>query len=300
MIEQTILTNLIKNEDYVRKVLPYVKPEYFTDLIERTIFKNVLEYFEKYNQPPPVEAISLSFDDSSDFTEDQYAEAKTALSTIDSGNDLPNMEWLLDETEKWCSDRAIYNAIMESIKVIDGKSDKSRGALPGILSDALSVSFDPHIGHDFIDDAEDRWKYYNQKEIKLPFDLETFNAITKGGLSKKTLNIALAGTGVGKSMFMCHCAAANLRDNKNVLYITLEMAEEKIAERIDANLMGLTIDDVHLLPEDVYEKKINRIKENHKGKIVIKEYPTTGASTNHFRYLLNELKIKKNLSLIHI
>tara|TARA_R110002073_G_scaffold1678_1_gene11780 strand:- start:1533 stop:2900 length:1368 start_codon:yes stop_codon:yes gene_type:complete len=294
MIEQTILTNLIKNEDYVRKVLPYVKPEYFTDLIERTIFKNVLEYFEKYNQPPPVEAISLSFDDSSDFTEDQYAEAKTALSTIDSGNDLPNMEWLLDETEKWCSDRAIYNAIMESIKVIDGKSDKSRGALPGILSDALSVSFDPHIGHDFIDDAEDRWKYYNQKEIKLPFDLETFNAITKGGLSKKTLNIALAGTGVGKSMFMCHCAAANLRDNKNVLYITLEMAEEKIAERIDANLMGLTIDDVHLLPEDVYEKKINRIKENHKGKIVIKEYPTTGASTNHFRYLLNELKIKKN------
>ena len=293
MIETTILTNLINNEEYFRKVLPYVKDEYFQDHVDRSIYNEIVGYFEKYNKRPPIEAIKISLEDASNLSEDQYSQASTSLSNMGSTPD-DNLEWLLDETEKWCSDRAIYNAIMESIKVIDGKSDKSKGALPGILSDALSVSFDPHIGHDFIDDSEERWEYYHQKEIKLPFDLEIFNAITKGGLSKKTLNIALAGTGVGKSMFMCHCAAANLRDSKNVLYITMEMAEEKIAERIDANLMGMTIDDVHLLPQDIYEKKINRLKENYKGKIVIKEYPTTGASTNHFRYLLNELKIKKN------
>jgi archaellum biogenesis ATPase FlaH len=183
---------------------------------------------------------------------------------------------------------------MESISVIDGKSSKSRGALPGILTDALAVSFDPHVGHDFIEDAEDRWEFYHQKEIKLPFDIDLLNDVTKGGLSKKTLNVVLAGTGVGKSMFMCHCAAGNLRDNKNVLYVTLEMAEEKIAERIDANLMGLTIDEVHELSKEVYEKKITRLKNNYLGKIVIKEYPTTGANVNHLRYLLNELKIKKS------
>ena len=295
MIETTILTNLINNEEYIRKVLPYVKEEYFQDHVDRSIYNEIVGYFEKYNKRPPIEAIKISLEDASNLSEDQYSQASASLSNMGSTPD-DNLEWLLDETEKWCSDRAIYNAIMESIKVIDGKSDKSKGALPGILSDALSVSFDPHIGHDFIDDSEERWEYYHQKEIKLPFDLEIFNAITKGGLSKKTLNIALAGTGVGKSMFMCHCAAANLRDHKNVLYITLEMAEERIAERIDANLMGVTMDELHTYEKETYEKKINRIKDNHKGKIIIKEYPTTGAGSNHFRHLIQELKVKKNFT----
>tara|TARA_R110000765_G_scaffold94656_4_gene178443 strand:+ start:437 stop:1561 length:1125 start_codon:yes stop_codon:yes gene_type:complete len=205
-----------------------------------------------------------------------------------------DMEWLTVETEKFCQDKAVYNAIMESITIIDGKSDKGRGALPSILSDALAISFDPHIGHDFLDDAEARYEYYHQTEIKIPFDIDLLNDISKGGLSKKTLNVVLAGTGVGKSMFMCHCAAGNLRDNKNVLYITLEMAEERIAERIDANLMGVTIDEVRAMEEEVFNKKIGRMRDNHKGKIVIKEYPTTGAGANHFRFLLQELKVKKN------
>jgi len=293
MIEQTILNNLIQNEEYVRKVIPYLKAEYFHDYSDRFIFKGIVEYFEKYNKPPTVEAIRIASQDAEDLSETQYESVSSQLSGY-SNDDNSNIEWLLDQTEQFCQDKAIYNAIMESISVIDGKSDKGRGALPTILSDALSVSFDPHIGHDFLDDAEHRWEYYHRKEVKVSFDIDLLNDITKGGLSKKTLNIALAGTGVGKSMFMCHCAAANLRDNKNVLYITLEMAEERIAERIDANLMGVTIDEVHMFPQDVYDKKINRMRQNHKGKIVIKEYPTTGAGANHFRYLLNELKIKRN------
>ena len=292
MIEQTILTNLIHNEEYVRKVLPYIKKEYFQDYIDRSIFESIEQHFTKYNACPSIDALRLDAGNNGNYTEDQYKAVGELLSSLQPTRET--FEWLLDQTETFCKDKAIYNAIMESISVIDGKSSKSRGALPGILTDALAVSFDPHVGHDFIEDAEDRWEFYHQKEIKLPFDIDLLNDVTKGGLSKKTLNVVLAGTGVGKSMFMCHCAAGNLRDNKNVLYVTLEMAEEKIAERIDANLMGLTIDEVHELSKEVYEKKITRLKNNYLGKIVIKEYPTTGANVNHLRYLLNELKIKKS------
>ena len=292
MIEQTILTNLIHNEDYVRKVIPYLKPEYFHDVVDRSVFALIVNYFDRYNTPPSIEALSVDLSNTDNLSEDQF---KTADELI--GKLIPSdstIEWLTDETEKFCQDKAIYNAIMESISVIDGKSDKGKGALPSILSDALSISFDPHIGHDFLDDAEERWEYYHQTEIKIPFDIDLLNQVSNGGLSKKTLNIILAGTGVGKSMFMCHCAANNLRNSKNVLYITLEMAEERIAERIDANLMGVTIDEVRGYEKEVYDKKIARLRENYKGKVVIKEYPTTGAGANHFRFLLQELKVKKN------
>ena len=292
LIEQTILTNLIHNEEYVRKVLPFIKKEYFQDYIDRSIYESIYKHFEKYNACPTIDALKIEINNSGSFTEDQYKAADELLSSLKPTEDTS--EWLLDQTETFCKDKAIYNAIMESISVIDGKGSKSRGALPGILTDALAVSFDPHVGHDFIENAPERWDFYHRKEIKVPFDIDLLNEATKGGLSKKTLNIAMAGTGVGKSMFMCHCASANLRDNKNVLYVTMEMAEEKIAERIDANLMGMSIDEVHELPEDVYEKKIARLKTNYMGKIVVKEYPTTGANVNHIRYLLNELKIKKS------
>ena len=208
-------------------------------------------------------------------------------------NDV-DIDWLVDETEKFCQHQAIYNAIMESIQILDGKTKTPKGSIPNLLTDALSVSFDPHIGHDFIEDADSRFEYYHRKEHKLPFSLEYFNRITKGGLSKKTLNICLAGTGVGKSLFMCHCAAANMLDGNNVLYITMEMAEEKIAERIDANLMGITLDELSVLPKEAYDKKLNRIKDKTTGQIIVKEYPTAGAGSNHFRHLLNELKIKRN------
>ena len=292
MMEQTILTNLIHNEDYVRKVIPYLKTEYFHDVVDRSVFALIVKYFDKYNTPPSIEALSVDLSNTDNLSEEQF---KTADELIDKL--IPSdtaIEWLTDETEKFCQEKAVYNAIMESISVIDGKSDKGRGALPTILSDALSISFDPHIGHDFLDDAEERWEYYHKTEIKVPFDIDLLNEVSNGGLSKKTLNIILAGTGVGKSMFMCHCAAGNLRNSKNVLYITLEMAEERIAERIDANLMGVTIDEVRGYEKDVYDKKIARLRENYKGKIVIKEYPTTGAGANHFRFLLQELKVKKN------
>ena len=294
MIEKTILSNLIQNEEYIRKVVPYLKPEYFHDYTDRKIFSLVFEYFEKYNRSPSGPAVLIDLSNADDLTEEQHTSAKNIIEQLEEPAE--QMDWLLDHTEKFCQDKAIYNAIMESIQVIDGKSDKGKGALPTILADALAVNFDPHIGHDLIEDADARYEWYHQKEEKVKFDLDLFNEITDGGLSNKTLNIALAGTGVGKSMFMCHCAAANLRDHKNVLYITLEMAEERIAERIDANLMGVTMDELHTYEKETYEKKINRIKDNHKGKIIIKEYPTTGAGSNHFRHLIQELKVKKNFT----
>ena len=294
MIEKTILSNLIQNEEYIRKVVPYLKPEYFHDYTDRKIFSLVFEYFEKYNRSPSGPAVLIDLSNADDLTEEQHTSAKNIIEQLEEPAE--QMDWLLDQTEKFCQDKAIYNAIMESIQVIDGKSDKGKGALPTILADALAVNFDPHIGHDLIEDADARYEWYHQKEEKVKFDLDLFNEITDGGLSNKTLNIALAGTGVGKSMFMCHCAAANLRDHKNVLYITLEMAEERIAERIDANLMGVTMDELHTYEKETYEKKINRIKDNHKGKIIIKEYPTTGAGSNHFRHLIQELKVKKNFT----
>ena len=291
MIEQTILSNLTLNEEYTRKVIPYLKPEYFHDYTERSVFGLITKYFDKYNRVPDNSALLVELSNADGLSDDQHSSAQEFINKFGTSSDE---EWLIDETEKFCQDKAIYNAIMESISVIDGKSDKGKGALPSILQDALAVNFDPHIGHDFLDDADARWDYYHQVEDKVGFDVDLLNEVTNGGLSKKTLNIVLAGTGVGKSMFMCHCAAGNLRDNKNVLYITLEMAEERIAERIDANLMGVTIDEVRSFEKDIYDKKINRLRENYKGKIVIKEYPTTGAGSNHFRYILQELKVKKN------
>lgn len=291
MIEQTILSNLTLNDEYTRKVIPYLKSDYFHDLTERSVFKLITTYFDKYNRVPDKPALLVELSNLDGLSEEQHSAATTIINGF---GDASDEEWLVDETEKFCQDKAIYNAIMESISVIDGKSDKGKGALPSILQDALAVNFDPHIGHDFLEDAEARWDYYHQVEDKVGFDIDLLNEVTNGGLSRKTLNIVLAGTGVGKSMFMCHCAAGNLRDNKNVLYITLEMAEERIAERIDANLMGVTIDEVKGYEKEIYDKKINRLRENYKGKIVIKEYPTTGAGSNHFRYILQELKVKKN------
>ena len=291
-MEQAILTNLIHSDDYVRKVIPYLKSEYFHDVVERSVYVLIVKYFNKYNVSPSIEALSVDLSNVDTLSEEQFKTAGELIDKLIPSNTA--IEWLTDETEKFCQEKSVYNAIMESISIIDGKSDKGKGALPTILSDALSISFDPHIGHDFLDDAEERWEYYHRAEIKIPFDLDLLNEVSNGGLSKKTLNVVLAGTGVGKSMFMCHCAAGNLRDSKNVLYITLEMAEERIAERIDANLMGITIDEVRGYEKDIYDKKIARLRENYKGKIVIKEYPTTGAGANHFRFLLQELKIKKN------
>ena len=292
MIEQKIIEGLFVDEDYLRKVVPYLEETYFRDFNEKTIFNLVTEYVEKYNRCPNVESLKVDLSNRTDLSEDQHLECSKYLSGIVPSN--IDIEWLVNETEKFCQNQAIYIAIMESIQILDGKTKTSKGAIPNLLTDALSVSFDPHIGHDFIEDADERYEYYHKKEHKLPFNLEYFNKITKGGLSKKTLNICLAGTGVGKSLFMCHCAASNMIDGKNVLYVTMEMAEEKIAERIDANLMGITLDELAVLPKDGYDKKLNRIKDKTTGRIVIKEYPTAGAGVNHFRHLLNELKIKRN------
>jgi len=292
LIEKLILSNLIHNEDYVRKVLPYIKAEYFPDFSERTTLNCIVEFFDKYNKPPTKEALNVMLSDFDKFSEDHYKGAVDMVQSFEPSDD--SIEWLVDQTEKFCQDKAVYNAIMDSIQILEGKSKNDKGSIPDLLHQALGVSFDAHIGHDYIEDADARFDFYHRKEIKTKFDLDKLNDITKGGLSNKTLNVALAGTGVGKSLFMCHCAAANLRDNKNVLYITLEMSEERIAERIDANLMGITLDELQEIPKDSFEKKINRVKNNFKGRVKIKEYPTTGAGANHFRHLLNELKIKQN------
>ena len=292
MITQKILQGLIDSDDFVRTAKPYLKDEYFKDHSEKVIFNLINNYIDKYNKPPNIESIKVDLDNSKDLSEDQHSTISKYVQGMVPGN--TDIDWLVDETEKFCQHQAIYNAIMESIQILDGKTKTQKGSIPTLLTDALSVTFDPHIGHDFIEDADSRFEYYHRKEYKLPFNLEYFNRITKGGLSKKTLNICLAGTGVGKSLFMCHCAAANMLDGKNVLYITMEMAEEKIAERIDANLMGITMDELSILPKEAYDKKLNRIKDKTTGQIIVKEYPTAGAGSNHFRHLLNELKIKRN------
>jgi replicative DNA helicase len=293
MITQKILEGLINSDDFVRTAKPYIKDEYFKDHTEKVIFEVINNYIDKYNKCPNLESIKVDLDNRTDLNEDQHSTISKYVQGMVPGN--TDIEWLVDETEKFCQHQAIYNAIMESIQILDGKTKTQKGDIPTLLTDALSVTFDPHIGHDFIGDADERFEFYHRKEHKLPFNLDWFNKITKGGLSKKTLNICLAGTGVGKSLFMCHCAAANMLDGKNVLYITMEMAEEKIAERIDANLMGVTMDELSVLPKEAYDKKLNRIKDKTTGKIIIKEYPTAGAGSNHFRHLLNELKMKRNI-----
>tara|TARA_R100001480_G_scaffold3232_11_gene8576 strand:- start:4314 stop:5678 length:1365 start_codon:yes stop_codon:yes gene_type:complete len=292
MIEKTILSNLIYNDDFTRKALPFLEQEYFTDIVVRKIYNLINDFHLKYNQCPTKEALLVELDDSSGLSDDQVDSAKQIINDFEEPTEEIK-EWVLDKTEKFCQEKAVYNAIMDSIQIMDGKTTSDKGAIPQLLSDALSVTFDNHIGHDFIDDADSRFEFYKMKEEKIPFDIDYLNRVTKGGLSRKTLNIALAGTGVGKSLFMCHCAAANLLEGYNVLYITLEMAEEKIAERIDANLLNTSLDELKMLPKDAYDKKLDRVTKKTDGKLIIKEYPTASAHTGHFRHLLNELKIKK-------
>lgn len=291
-IETTILNNLLHNEEYIRKCIPFIESEYFTDFTERTIFETIQKYVDKYNDPPAVEALLIDVQKVS-LTEQQFGQVKEYIDTHIEKSDV-DLEWVINETEKWCKDRAIYNAIFKGIQIIDGKTDESAEAIPGILSDALGVSFDSHIGHDYIEQSPDRYDFYHTVEEKIPFDLDFFNRITKGGMPNKTLNICLAGTGVGKSLFMCHVAASTLMQSKNVLYITLEMSDKKIAERIDANLMNISLDDLVTLPKKMFDDKIKRIDKKTKGKLIVKEYPTASAHTGHFRALMNELIIKKN------
>ena len=290
-IETTILNNLIFNEDYTRKVIPFLKAEYFTDFTEKTVFQTVADYVEKYKSVPDVEALSIDIQKAPQ-SEEQYKTIQDYLTKF-----VPSKvdeQWLLDETEKFCKDKAIYNAILDGIHIIDGKSkDQTADAIPSILSDALSVSFDSHVGHDYMEQAEERYDYYHEVEDKIPFDLDFFNKITKGGLPAKTLNICLAGTGVGKSLFMCHVAAAALLQNKNVLYISLEMAEKKIAERIDANLMNVSLEDLPDLSRRMFDSRIEKIQKKTEGKLIIKEYPTASAHCGHFRALHNELLLKR-------
>jgi archaellum biogenesis ATPase FlaH len=290
MISKTILSKIIYDQDFMRRVIPFLKKEYFEQTTDQIIFKAIREYIDKYNSLPSKEALSLSLS-SQQMTDEQEKQVKEQIDAITEPD--VDIEWLTDETEKFCKDRAVYLAIMDSIQIMD-KKDGDEGQIPGLLSEALGVSFDTHIGHDFFLDAESRFEFYTEREDRIPFDLEYMNKITKGGVPRKTLNMILAGTGVGKSLCMCHMASHNLMDGRNVLYITLEMAEEKIAERIDANILNTSIDELSFLPKKAYEKKVERAFKRTDGKLVIKEYPTAGAHTGHFRHLLNELKLKKS------
>lgn len=292
-LEILILNNLLKDETYLRKVIPFLKSEYFIDVIEKKIFQTIDVFVQEYNASPTTEALYISLQNDKTIHEDEYTKVTLLLESFTMDAEK-NKEWMLDETEKFCKDKAVYNAIVQSIQIIDGKNDKlTSNAIPEILKDALAISFDNSVGHDYLEDSETRFDYYHRVEDKIPFDLDFFNKITKGGLSNKTLNIALAGTGVGKSLFMCHVAAGCLSQSKNVLYITMEMAEEKIAERIDANLMNVTMDDLKNLPKQMFDDRITRIKNKTEGKLIIKEYPTASAHAGHFRALLNELELKK-------
>ena len=293
-IEQTILSNLVFNEKYCRKVIPFIKEEYFTSKGCAILFTEIHEYVSEYNSLPTKTALSIECDNRDDLSEENYKEIQNGISELNE--EESDYDWLIHTTETWCQERAIYLSLMESIKIADGQdSKKDKGAIPQILSDALSVSFDSHIGHDYVLDAETRYDFYHKTEEKIPFDLEYLNKITKGGLPNKTLNIALAGTGVGKSLFMCHVAASALLRGKNVLYITLEMAEEKIAERIDANLLNVNIKDLATLPKVMFDNKINNLSKKTKGKLIIKEYPTASAHVGHFKALLQELSLKKSI-----
>ena len=293
--EIVILKNLLQNEEYTRKVLPFLRTDYFTEHSDKTLYEKINNFITKYNSLPSQEALQIELSETK-MNEEEFRDSSQLLKDIDShAEDYTDINWLLDTTEKFCQDKAIYNAVVDSISILDNpKSTTDKGAIPDILSDALSVSFDPHVGHDYIDDSDDRYDYYHRIEERIPFDLDYFNRITKGGLPQKTLNICLAGTGVGKSLFMCHVAASCLSENKNVLYITLEMAEEKIAERMDANLLNIAVDDLHSLPKDLYDSKIANLEKTTKGKLIIKEYPTASAGVNHFRALLNELNLKRS------
>jgi archaellum biogenesis ATPase FlaH len=291
-IEQTILRNLLTEEKYMRKVLPFIKPEYFEGPY-RTLFKEAGKYVAKYNKLPAKEAFLVELNEHSNLSNEQFTAAVDIAQSLFDGDDVDET-WLLENTEKWCQDRAIYNAVMESITIIDGKHDTlTKNALPELLTKALGVAFDTNVGHDYIENVEERYEFYHTEEDRIPFDLEYFNKITKGGVPNKTLNIALAGTGVGKSLFMCHVAASALVDGANVLYITMEMAEERIAERIDANLLNVPIDQLENMSKDMFTTKVADLARKTTGRLIVKEYPTGSAHSGHFRALLNELKLKK-------
>jgi replicative DNA helicase len=292
-IETTILRNLVYNEEYSRKVIPFIEPDYFENRTEKVVFEEITQFIVKYGAAITTEALRIELENRTDLTESEVKESRELTSSFD---DSPvDKQWLLDTTEKWCRDRAIYLALMESIHIADGNDEKkNRDAIPSILSDALAVSFDNHIGHNYLEDYKERYESYHRKEDRIPFDLEYFNKITKGGLPNKTLNVALAGTGVGKSLFMCHMASSCLLNGRNVLYITMEMAEEKIAERIDANLLNVSIQDLTDLPRTSFENKVTNLAKKTQGQLIIKEYPTASAHSGHFKALLNELALKKS------
>jgi replicative DNA helicase len=291
-IETAILSNLINNEEYCRKVVPHLKRNYFADRKEAAIASLLIKFFEQYNKPASPEILAIEIGNLPGFSDKETAEMLEHSKQLTTAEE--NQEWLIQKTEKFCKDRAVYNAIVDSIKIIDGKDPAhTQDAIPSILSDALAVSFDNHVGHDYIENAPERYDFYHKVEEKIAFDLDMFNKITKGGLSKKTLNIVLAGTGVGKSLFMCHVAASCLVANKNVLYITMEMAEERIAERIDANLLNLTLDELKVVDKDIFQSRIEKINNKTEGKLIVKEYPTAAAHAGHFRSLLEELKMKR-------
>lgn len=292
-IEDIIFKNLLDNDSYMRRAFPFLKEDYFQTKPEKLLFNVVREYILKYNSAPTVDAIGIDLQNSNSLTQKEYDELSSRINTFKEIG-VQDEEWLIDKTEKFCQDKAIYNAILESIHIIEGKSKtKTTTALPEILSTALAVSFDTHVGHDYLEDGDKRYEFYHKIENRIPFDLQYFNDITNGGTPQKTLNVILAGTGVGKSLFMCHHAANCLLQNKNVLYITCEMAEERIAERIDANLMNIDLDDLKTISEDVYQAKLERLNKGIKGKLIIKEYPTASASSSNFRYLLDELSLKR-------
>ncbi|AGH06848.1 DNA primase/helicase [Synechococcus phage S-RIM2] len=293
-LEVTILSNLIFNQRYTRKVLPFIRQEYFTAREYKIIFLEIHEYVSQYEALPSLNAIGIECQERTDLTEDQYKQVVEVLNVL--SDDPADFDWLVNTTEKWCQERAIYLSLMESVKIADGQDTKrDKGAIPQILSEALGVSFDQHVGHDYVSDAEARYDFYHRKEDKIPFDLSLFNKITKGGLPNKTLNIALAGTGVGKSLFMCHCASSALLQGKNVLYITMEMAEEKIAERIDANLLNIPIQQLSDLPKVMFDKKIANLSKKTQGKLIIKEYPTASAHVGHFKSLISDLSLKRSI-----
>jgi len=292
-VEFLILRNLLHSEEYIRKVIPFIKADYFEDITQKIVFEEIFSFVEQYNKPATKEILCIETEKRSDINDSSFKDVTKLISSLD--DEPAEFEWLVTTTEKWCRDRAIYLALMESIQLADGKDDtKGRDAIPTILSDALAVSFDSHVGHDYLIDYEDRYESYHRKEDKIPFDLEYFDKITKGGIPNKTLNIALAGTGVGKSLFMCHFASSVLLQGKNVLYITLEMAEEKIAERIDANLLNVNIQDIVDLPKMMFDDKVTSLTKKTQGSLIIKEYPTASAHSGHFRALLNELALKKS------
>lgn len=294
-VEQLILKNLIHNEDYFRKVLPFLKKEYFVDSAERLIFEEVVTFSESYNQQPSIAALQLAVDEKKGLTGEEVSNTLDYIKEHLKTNEDNNSDWVINKTESFCQEKAIYNAVLESIHILDGKSKSlEKGVIPKLLSDALSVSFNDSVGHDYFENSNERYDFYHRQEERIPFDLDYFNKITKGGLPSKTLNIALAGTGVGKSLFMCHVAAGCMVQGKNVLYITLEMAEERIAERIDANLLNVRVDALDKLTREEYDKKVSRVRNKTNGKLIIKEYPTASASSTHFRALLNELNLKRN------